>query len=91
MGIHGDCDRRFTPLRDAFIANFEAGEELGASLAATLHGEPVVDLWAGWAHVARTRPWARDGYAPNNFAIDRLADPRVSPVCAAMRAIAETL
>jgi CubicO group peptidase (beta-lactamase class C family) len=58
--IQGDCDRRFEKVRDAFAANFATGREVGASFAATIEGEPVVDLWAGFADGARTRPWQRD-------------------------------
>lgn len=45
--IHGECDARFEAVGPAFAANFEAGQKVGASVAVTLHGEPVVDLWAG--------------------------------------------
>jgi CubicO group peptidase (beta-lactamase class C family) len=58
--VHGFCEERFLPLREAFAANFADGNEVGASFAATLQGEPVVDLWAGHADFARTRPWERD-------------------------------
>jgi CubicO group peptidase (beta-lactamase class C family) len=58
--VHGHCDPRFEAVRDAFAANFEAGAEVGASFAATVEGELVVDLWAGHADAARTRPWERD-------------------------------
>jgi CubicO group peptidase (beta-lactamase class C family) len=58
--IGGDCDRRFGAVRDAFAGNFEAGREIGASFAATIDGELVIDLWAGHADAARTRPWERD-------------------------------
>lgn len=58
--IHGTCAPRFAAVRDAFAANFDAGREVGASFAATLGGESVVDLWAGDADAARTRPWQRD-------------------------------
>ncbi|MFV1991879.1 MAG: serine hydrolase domain-containing protein [Acidimicrobiales bacterium] len=34
---------------DAFAKNFESGEEVGASVAVTIDGEFVVDLWAGQA------------------------------------------
>lgn len=55
--IHGDCDERFLPLREAFAANFADGLEIGASLAATWRGRLVVDLWAGFRDPARTLPW----------------------------------
>ncbi len=58
--IHGFCDERFKPMKEAFAANFEAGLELGASLAVTHQGRAVVDIWAGWADPERTRPWAED-------------------------------
>src|SRR4030095_9560807 len=40
--------------------NSPSGRGVGASFAATIEGEPVVDLWAGFADGARTRPWQRD-------------------------------
>lgn len=58
--IHGFCDKRFAPLREAFAANFDAGNEIGASVGATHRGKPVVDLWAGWRNLKRTRPWRRN-------------------------------
>ncbi len=58
--IDGECDVRFTAVRDAFAASFEAGREIGASFAATVDGRVVVDLWGGNADAARTRPWERD-------------------------------
>src|SRR2546427_7393567 len=59
-GVSGDCASRFTAVRDAFAANFEAGREVGASFAATVEGELVVDLWGGSTDAARTRAWERD-------------------------------
>ncbi|MGI8925909.1 MAG: serine hydrolase domain-containing protein [Tepidiformaceae bacterium] len=58
--VHGFCDRRFSAVRDTFAANFQAGLETGASFAATLNGEPIIDLWAGSADAAGRRPWERD-------------------------------
>ena len=42
--VHGYCDERFRPLADLMRQNQERGVDEGASLAATLHGEMVVDL-----------------------------------------------
>ena len=61
--VDGECAPRFKAVRDAFAANFEAGREVGASFAATVDGELVVDLWGGFADAARTRPWQRDTIA----------------------------
>ena len=49
----------FEPVRDAFVRNFDQGQELGASVAVTRDGEPVVDLWAGDADTDGT-PWQED-------------------------------
>ena len=59
MEIHGFCDDAFAGVRDAFVGNFDAGNELGASVAVTHHGKPVVDLWAGDAD-EHGRPWRED-------------------------------
>lgn len=58
--IHGYCDPRFSAVKDAFLENFESDSEVGASFAATIRGEYVIDLWAGYADAAKTKPWARD-------------------------------
>ena len=58
--IHGHCDRRFDALRSALARNFSEHGEVGAALAVSLEGTPVVDLWAGWADRARSRPWDRN-------------------------------
>ena len=47
-------------MADAFASNLEDDLEIGAAFAATIGGEPVVDMWAGHADVAKTRPWERD-------------------------------
>ena len=69
MNISGTCDERFLPVKAAFAAAFERGEEVGASVAVTLDGEFVVDLWAGDAVTpggaevaddAAVVPWRRD-------------------------------
>jgi CubicO group peptidase (beta-lactamase class C family) len=59
MEINGFCGEGFGAVRDAFLGNFERGEELGAAVAVTHHGRPVVDLWAGDAD-EHGRPWAED-------------------------------
>jgi CubicO group peptidase (beta-lactamase class C family) len=58
--IHGTCDPRFAPVRDAFADNFRVRGELGAAVAVVVDGRPVVDLWGGSADLGRTRPWQRD-------------------------------
>ena len=60
LEIHGICDDRFAAVREAFANNFAEHDELGAAVALTHEGRLVVDLWAGWADAAHTRPWERD-------------------------------
>jgi len=58
--IHGACDARFSKVRDGFASNFAAGKEIGASVCVTVDGKPVVDLWAGHADKAGTKPWHKN-------------------------------
>lgn len=53
--ISGFAQPRFGAVKDAFAANFAAGEELGARFTLVEAGEVVVDLWAGFADRKRTR------------------------------------
>ena len=50
--VQGQCDPRFERVRGVFEKSFETGE-VGAAVAITLDGEPVVDLWGG---LRRRRP-----------------------------------
>ena len=47
MEINGKCDERFASLREEFERNFTERGDVGASFAATIDGESVIDLWAG--------------------------------------------
>lgn len=57
--VDGVCDRAFHAVREAFAANFSAGE-LGAACSIVVDGRVVVDLWGGWSDAGRTRAWQRD-------------------------------
>jgi len=59
VDIQGSFAPKFAPVRDAFAQNFADGLEVGASVAVTLDGRPVVDLWAGEARQGGA-PWQRD-------------------------------
>ncbi|GGM68971.1 carboxylesterase [Dactylosporangium sucinum] len=50
----------FESVADVFRQSLDSGAETGASCAAYVRGELVVDLWGGWADAARTRPWEPD-------------------------------
>jgi CubicO group peptidase (beta-lactamase class C family) len=53
--IAGHAPPRFAAVKDAFAANFDAGEELGARFTLVEAGEVVLDLWAGHADRAKTK------------------------------------
>ncbi len=58
--IKGFCDERLAPLGELFRQNLETGVDIGACLAVTHHGEPVVDLWGGTSDWGLERPWQED-------------------------------
>ena len=60
MDIEGHCDDRFAEVREEFERNFAERGELGASVAVTVDGETVVDLWGGYTDGDRTTAWAKD-------------------------------
>ena len=60
LQVQGHCDERFAEVKAAFAGNFERFDEVGAAVAVTVNGEPVVDLWGGYMDAARTWPWERD-------------------------------
>ena len=60
VDISGSCPKQFSAVKDAFAANFEHNGDVGASVAVTMHGELVVDLWGGSQDTAGTTPWDRD-------------------------------
>jgi CubicO group peptidase (beta-lactamase class C family) len=62
MEIDGTCDDRFGAVRQTFEANLASGKDVGASVAVTVDGERVVDLWGGTVTTddVPERPWERD-------------------------------
>jgi CubicO group peptidase (beta-lactamase class C family) len=60
LEIHGDCAPQFEGVREAFAQLFAAPSEVGGAVAIQQEGRMVVDLWAGHADAARSRPWQRD-------------------------------
>ncbi len=47
-------------MRDTLAASIDRGDDIGASVAVYLGGEPVVDIWGGIADPSTGRPWERD-------------------------------
>ena len=58
--LHGHFDERFAPVTEALLQNLNSGVECGVSLVVDVAGEPVIDVYGGFADAARTRPWQRD-------------------------------
>ncbi|MBS0472077.1 MAG: beta-lactamase family protein [Proteobacteria bacterium] len=58
--ISGQCDARFTAVRDEFLRNFADRSERGGAVAIWHDGALVADLWGGWSDVAREKPWQGD-------------------------------
>src|SRR5688500_6639467 len=56
VDISGRCPPGYGAVRDAFAENFEVDGDVGASVAVTLDGELVVDLWGGTQDVEGTVP-----------------------------------
>ena len=64
-GTHDPAFRSvFETFAEHFVRHPNGGlPELGAAVCIEVDGRRVVDLWAGWADVARTRPWTADTLA----------------------------
>ena len=45
--VRGHCDAAFSAVADAFVANFEQRDEVGASCVVNVEGTRVVDIWGG--------------------------------------------
>lgn len=61
--VQGFCAPAFRPVFDAFVENFRTRGEIGASLALTHHGQPVLEAWGGFADalsVVPSTPWQRN-------------------------------
>jgi CubicO group peptidase (beta-lactamase class C family) len=60
MDVQGQCDDRFAGVAREFERNFAERGEVGASVAVTVGGETVVDLWGGVADPDGGRAWGED-------------------------------
>ncbi len=58
--IQGFCDEQFAAVRETFEKNFREKGDVGASVAVTVEGEFVVDLWGGYRNPEGTEPWEED-------------------------------
>ena len=58
--VRGMCDPKFANVQAALEANIASGRDVGASIAVTINGEMVVDMWGGWVDEARSAEWQAD-------------------------------
>ena len=58
--VQGTVEPGFEKVRDAFAANFDELGDVGAGFAVHVHGELVVDIWAGLADKESGTPWTED-------------------------------
>ena len=59
----GAADPGFAAVKEAFESNYQRNDsyrETGSALCVYYRGEPVVDIWAGYADPETSRPWASD-------------------------------
>ena len=64
--IEGSCSNEFVGVKEALAKNLDSGEDIGASAAVFINGDPAVDIWGGFFDEARTRQWKSDTII-NNF------------------------
>lgn len=64
--IKGTFDKKFAAVADVLSRSLDSGEDIGASAAVFINGEPVVDIWGGFADEEKTKPWQSDTIV-NNF------------------------
>ncbi|WP_406835298.1 serine hydrolase domain-containing protein [Streptomyces sp. AHU1] len=57
--IKGYCDPRFAAVREALAVLLDK-DDVGASAAVYVDGEPVADVWGGYADADRSVDWERD-------------------------------
>jgi CubicO group peptidase (beta-lactamase class C family) len=58
--VSGTYDERFVGVAEALARNLDEGLDVGASVAVTIGGEYVVDIWGGWVDAEGQVPWERD-------------------------------
>ena len=59
-GVHGAADPHFACAVRSFASMFPHRRFGGGALAVYLDGEPVVDVWTGWADRRGRGPWTAD-------------------------------
>jgi CubicO group peptidase (beta-lactamase class C family) len=58
--IKGKYDEKFARVAETLSQSLDCGDDIGASAAVFIDGEPVVDIWGGYFDGTFTREWGRD-------------------------------
>lgn len=58
--IDGTVSEHFEAVADAFAQNFEARNEVGASVCVYHRGDCVVDMWGGHTDATKSQRWEKD-------------------------------
>lgn len=61
--IKGKYDEKFARVAETLSQSLDCGDDIGASAAVFIDGEPVVDIWGGYVDATFTRDWGRDTIA----------------------------
>ena len=63
MEIQGNCDRKFTEVKELFESIHSSGREVGSSFSVYKDGKALVDIWGGYTDKEQTNPWNKDSLA----------------------------
>lgn len=58
--INGKFDEKFARVAETLSQSLDCGDDIGASAAVFIDGEPVVDIWGGYFDGTFTRKWGRN-------------------------------
>ena len=63
MEIQGNCDHKFTEVKELFKSLHSSGREVGSSFAVYKDGKAIVDIWGGYTDKHKTNPWNQNSLA----------------------------
>lgn len=58
--VRGSCSPGFSAMLNAFVENFDSGDELGAGVCVYQDGDKIVELYGGYTDQTRTKQWMDD-------------------------------
>jgi CubicO group peptidase (beta-lactamase class C family) len=64
LNVGGTVETAFERVLDAFVANFDERDEVGAACSVYVDGQPVVDVWGGFADATNGVSWREDTIVP---------------------------